>query len=96
MENTFWMISSMPATWENNGYHYIAGNFFPTVCALIGYFEVTWDLRMKLFLAKISEQAILQNPRCQRVIVHCYLQVFTKTAVTARFNEFPASKFPAI
>ena len=53
-------------------------------------------MRSKLFLAKISEQATLQNPRCQRVIVHCYLQVFTKTAVTARFKEFPASKFPAI
>ena len=25
-------------------YCYIAGNFFPTACALIGYFKVTWHM----------------------------------------------------
>ena len=39
----------------------IAGNFFPTARALIGYFEVTWHLTMKLFPAKISEKATLQK-----------------------------------
>ena len=28
----------------NKKYCYIAGNFFPTACALIGYFEVTWHM----------------------------------------------------
>ena len=36
---------------------YIAVNFFPTARALIGYFEVTWHLTMKLCLAKITERA---------------------------------------
>ena len=38
-------------------------------CALISYFEVRWHskLTMKLFPAKISEQATLQNLWCQRV-----------------------------
>ena len=52
--------------------YYIAGNFFPTACTVIGYFEVTWHiyLTMKLFPAKISEKATLQNLWCQRVTVH--------------------------
>ena len=37
-----------------------AGNFFPTARTLIGDFEVTWHLTMKLFPAKISERATLQ------------------------------------
>ena len=55
-------------------YYYVAGNFFPTACTVIGYFEVTWHiyLTMKLFPAKISEKATLQNIWCQRVTtVHC-------------------------
>ena len=43
---------------------------------------------MKLFPAKISE--VIYDVRGQ----HCYRRM--STAVTARFNEFPASKFPAI
>ena len=39
----------------------IAGNFFPTARALIGYFEVIWHLTMNLFPAKISGQATLQK-----------------------------------
>ena len=39
----------------------IAGNFFATARALIGYFEVTWHLTMKLFPAKLSEPATSQN-----------------------------------
>ena len=44
------------------------------VIYLIGYFEVTWHLKMKLFPAKISERATLpQSVWRQRVItVHCY------------------------
>ena len=33
---------------------FIAGNFFQTAQALIGYFDVTWQLTMKLFLTKIK------------------------------------------
>ena len=40
---------------------YMAGNVFPTARALVGYFEVTWHLTMKLFPAKISEWATLQT-----------------------------------
>ena len=54
----------------NKKYCYIAGNFFQTACALIGYFEVTWHLTIKLFPAKISQRATLQNLWCQRVTVH--------------------------
>ena len=42
---------------------YIAGNLFLTVRTLIGYFEVTSHLTMKLFPAKISERATLRNVR---------------------------------
>ena len=61
----------------NKKYCYIAGNFFPTACALIGYFEVTWHLTIKLFPAKISKRATLQNLWSQRVTVHCYLRMLT-------------------
>ena len=43
---------------------YVAGNFFLSARALIGYFgylEVTSQLTMKLFPAKISERVTLQN-----------------------------------
>ena len=40
---------------------YIAGNVFPTARALVGYFEVTWHLTMKLFPAKITQGVILSN-----------------------------------
>ena len=81
----------------NKKYCYIAGNFFPTACALIGYFEVTdtWHLTMKLFPAKISERTTLQNLWRQRVTVHDHPRMLSwpTTAGTARFNEFSASKF---
>ena len=63
---------------------YVAGNVFPTVRALVGYFKVTWHLIMKLFPTKISERATLQNLRCQRVTVHCYLLMLTDDQ---RFTE---------
>ena len=44
----------------NKVYCYVAGNFFITVRALIGFFEVTSHLTMKLFPAKISERATFQ------------------------------------
>ena len=47
--------------WNKKRDLYVAGNFFPTACTLIGYFEDTWRLTMKLFPAKIYEQATLQN-----------------------------------
>ena len=46
---------------------YIAGNVFPIARALVGYFEVTWHLTMKLFPAKIT----------QRVTVRCYPRMLT-------------------
>ena len=61
----------------NKKYCYIAGDFFPTACALIGYFAVTWHLTIKLFPAKISRRATLQNLWRQRVTVHCYLRMLT-------------------
>ena len=48
----------------------VAGNFFPMARALFGYFQVTWQLTMKLFPVKISERATLQNLWRQRVTVH--------------------------
>ena len=61
----------------HNCFCYVDGNFFSTVHALIGYFEVTWHLTMKLFPAKISEQATMQNPWRQRATVQCYLWMLT-------------------
>ena len=44
-----WGSSSCPSPAKkrlalNKKYCWIAGNFFPTACALIGYFEVTWHM----------------------------------------------------
>ena len=61
----------------NNSFCFLAGNFFPTACTLIGDFEVTWQLTMKLFPAKIFEWAALQNLWCQRATVLCYPQMLT-------------------
>ena len=40
----------------HNLHCYIAENFFSTARSVIGYFEVTWHLTMKLFPAKICEE----------------------------------------
>ena len=47
--------------WNKERSCYVAGNFFPTACILIGYYEDTWHLTMKLFPSKIFERATLQN-----------------------------------
>ena len=84
----FWGHFSLPTKEVNHDYSwdqlhksncYTAGNFFPPARALIGYLEVTWHLTMKLFPAKISEQCPATH------------ECWPTTAVTARFNEFPAS-----
>ena len=70
-----------------------------TVLALIGYFEVTsltWHLTVKLFPAKISEQATLQKIWRQRITVHCCLRILTDDfRYNERVNEIPASKLPS-
>ena len=56
------LLQTSPAQWRTDKeLCYIAGIFFPTALALIGYFEVKWHLTMKLFPAKISERATLQK-----------------------------------
>ena len=89
----FWGHFSLPTKEVNHVYSwdqlhksncYTAGNFFPPARALIGYLEVTWRVTMKLFPAKFSEQCPATH------------ECWPTTAVTARFNEFPASSFPAI
>ena len=50
--------------------YYITGNYFPTVHTLIDYFEVTRHILTKLFPAKISEKATVQNLKfvcCQQL-----------------------------
>ena len=72
------LLQTSPAQWRTDKeLCYIAGIFFPTALALIGYFEVKWQLTMKLFPAKISERATLQNLWRQRVTVHCYPRMLT-------------------
>ena len=56
---------------------YIPGNVFPTARALIGYFEVTWHLTLKMFPAKISERAALQTLWRRKVTVKCYPRMLT-------------------
>ena len=56
---------------------YIA-EFFPiTAGPLIGYFDVTWHLTIKLFPLKVSERTTVQNLWRQRVTVHCYPPMLT-------------------
>ena len=66
-----------PLITQYNRHCYIAGNFFSTTRSLIGYFKVKWHLPMKLFPAKISERATLQNLWRQRVTLHCYPRMLT-------------------
>ena len=61
----------------NNSFCFLTGNFFPTSYTLLGYFEVTWQLTMKLFPAKIFERATPQNLWCQSVTVLCYPRMLT-------------------
>ena len=68
----------------NNSFCFLAGNFFPTSCTLLGYFEVTWQLTMKLFPAKIFELATLQNLWRQRVTPLCYPRMLTNNR---RYSE---------
>ena len=75
----------------NNSFCFLAGNFFPTVCTLLGYFEVTWQVTMKLFPAKIFEWATLQNLWRQRVRCFVTRECLPTTAITVRFHEFPAT-----
>ena len=56
---------------------YRAGYFFLTARALTGYFEVTRQLTMKPFPAKISERTTLQNLWRLRVTAHCYSRMLT-------------------
>ena len=59
-------------------YLFYSWKFFPNSAhAFIGYFKATWHLTMKLFPAKIYEQATLQNLWCQRVTVQCYPRKLT-------------------
>ena len=69
---------------------YIAGNFFPTARTLIGYFEVTWHLTLKLLPAKISERATLQSLWHHRVTVHCYPRMLTSGEIY--FHNFVHEK----
>ena len=66
---------------------YIAGNFFPAVFTLIGYFEVTWQVTMKLFQAKIFEWATLQN-KC--TVTH---KCWPMTTIAASLMNFQLQNF---
>ena len=61
----------------NNSFCFLAGNFFPASYTLLGYFEVTWQLTMKLFPAKIFEGATPQKLWCQSITVLCYPRMLT-------------------
>ena len=67
----------------------VAGNFFPMARALFGYFQVTWQLTMKVIPAEISERATLQNLWHQRVTVHPRMLT---NHIKARFNDTPSKK----
>ena len=75
---------------------YIAGNFSQAAHALIGYFEVTWQLTwyltMKLFPAKISDRATLQNLWRQRVKVHRYPRMLTNERRYSKVIDFQPYK----
>ena len=62
--------------------------FFPTARALICYFEVTWHLTNKLFPAKISECATLQNLWYQKVTVHRHWPLARFVFINLYMKEF--------
>ena len=68
--------------------------FLPSSIHSHWYFEVTWQLTMKLFQAKISEWAALQNLWCQRVTVYCYpRKCWLMTTVAASLMNFQVQNF---
>ena len=73
-----------------------AGNVFPAGWTLIDHFNITWHLTMKLFPAKISEQATLQNLRHQRVTVHCYQGSTKVLSDSLRLVKRPFGLFTAV
>ena len=77
--------------WINsNPYCHLVGNFFSTALALIGCFEVSWHLTMKLFPTKISDRGTMQNLWRQKVTVHCSPR--TLTAREIYFHKFVHEK----
>ena len=88
---------------------YIAGNFFPTTRALIGYFEVTRHLTMKLFPDKsLSGQRCVTSggnnallptnvdgrPPLQRGLMNFQLQNFQLYNKSLRFSGNKINCFP--
>ena len=68
--------------------------FLPSSIHSHWYFEVTWQLTIKLFQAKISEWAALQNLWCQRVTVYCYpRKCWLMTTVAASLMNFQVQNF---
>ena len=85
-----WVTQTYTLLDLHNCFCYVAGNFFSTVHALIGYFAVTWHLTMKLFPAKISEQATMKNPWPHRATMHCYQWLLTAWEIY--FHKFVLKK----
>ena len=56
-----WSFEFLPCGRFIKSFCYIARNFFSSARGLIGYFEITWHLTIKLFPAKISERVTLQK-----------------------------------
>ena len=82
----------------------MAGNFFPTRCALIGYFEATCHLAMKLFTAKMADVRVTvgnslnitgNGSRWSTFMGNSTLlpctDVDQRLLLPVRFNEFPVS-----
>ena len=92
-----WSFEFLPCGRFIKSFCYIARNFFSTARGLIGNFEVTWHLTIKLFPDKISERETLQKIYDVRGL-QCNVtrECWPMTAVTARLNEYPPSKFPAV
>ena len=79
------------ATWvevRRETHFVIYWEIFPTGRALIGYFEVTWHLTMKLFSAKISERAKSQNLWRQRVTREIKIHFYRKRQTSDSGWEF--------
>ena len=72
------------------GYCYIAGHFFPTVCTLIGYFEVTQHLTM--LVCSFSLLSLFFSRLFLHYFSHLFFLVFALTrsafSIFILFNDY--------
>ena len=87
------MTNLIPMVADKQNLLLYSWKFLTTTRALTGYYEVTWHLTMKLFPAKISKRAKLQNLWRERITVHCYRGCWPQPPLQRGLMNFQLQNF---